>query len=557
MPLTYKKTHPQKVLDIIVRDLVAQYPKNSGDAEIIIRKSAGKYKFPSPAKSDILRTYRKMVHDTVIAADQRLENMLQKRAIRTSSGVAVVALLTKPFPCPGKCVYCPTAKNMPKSYLPDQPAVMRAVRNAWDPYRQVKSRITALHLNGHNTEKIELHITGGTWSFYPKQYQTWFIKRCFDAANSRFEMTDENAAKLHKIDKGKKNLIAAQKKNEYAKNRIIGMTIETRPDHITETEVKRLRDLGCTRIELGVQSVDDAVQKLTRREEDGSDAARATKLLRNAGFKIQYHMMPGLPGSTPEKDILGFKKIFSDADFKPDQLKIYPCVVVKDALLYRWWKQGNYRPYTDEELFETLLEIKKIVPQYVRIDRVFRDIPSKTVLAGNKILNLREYLQKELEKRGEKCRCMRCRQVGKEAANTQYSVHSTQREKIIMHEFEFEASGGKEFFISFENEFQTTLYSFLRLRLPRQEDIFISDLKHCALIRELHTYGKVQSIREKDSTSDSSQHRGLGKKLLRRAEAIAQKKGYEKIAVIAGIGSREYYKKLGYRLSGTYMVKGI
>lgn len=541
-------THSPQVLEKIVLDLVSQKPKDAQGVEIVIRKSAGAYKLPSPKKSQILRVYRNLLEKKAFERDEQLELFLQKRAIRTASGVAVVALLTKPFPCPGKCVYCPTQRDMPKSYLSNQPAVMRAIRNSFDPYRQVKSRITALYNNGHITDKIELHITGGTWSFYPHDYQEWFIKRCFDAANSQIQMTEENKDTLHETDLGDETLLEAQQRNETTRHRIIGMTIETRPDHITEEEVKRLRMLGCTRIELGVQSLNDDVQKLTRREEDGTDAARATQLLRNAGFKVQYHMMPGLPGATPEIDIQGFKDMFGKEEFKPDQLKIYPCVVVKETMLYNWWKEGRYQPYDDETLLNTLVEMKKQVPHYVRIDRVFRDIPSKSILAGYQKLNLREFLHKQLKEQGLRCKCIRCRQT--KGKNPEAVVQ--------LHQYEYDASNGKEFFLSFENNDQTELFSFMRLRIADNEDIFIDELKDAALIRELHTYGKLKSIHKKNDVVESSaQHKGFGKKLLGEAERIAKQHGKNKLAIISGIGAREYYRKQGYRLTGTYMIKDV
>ena len=448
--------------------------------------------------------------------DEKIENILRKRLVRSLSGVVIVSVLTKPYPCPGKCLYCPTEKGMPKSYLSNEPAVMRAILNEFDPAKQVLNRLASLYAQGHNTDKIDLIIIGGTWSYFPKKYKEWFIKKCFEAANQRTSKTLEQAQKL----------------NEKSKHRIIGITIETRPDYITKREVLHLRDLGVTRVELGVQSIYEDVLKLNLRQSGTEDIVKATKLLKEAGFKVCYHMMPNLPGSDLKKDEEMFKTIFNDERFQPDLLKIYTCAVLKEAPLYKLWKEKKYKPYTEKQLIGLLIKIKRFVPYYCRIQRLTRDIPSQSIVAGPaKISNMRQVLKKQ---KGFACKCIRCREV-----RGDYRP----KEKLYLFKQEYKASGGKEIFLSYENKTKTRLYSLLRLRV-------LND----AIIREVHTYGQLHPL---NKSAVSPQHKGLGKKLVKEAEKIATKLGFKKIAVISGVGAREYYRRLGYRLKNTYMVKPL
>ncbi|MDO8507313.1 MAG: tRNA uridine(34) 5-carboxymethylaminomethyl modification radical SAM/GNAT enzyme Elp3 [bacterium] len=478
-----------------------------------------------PSNIILRKTYRAMVKAGKIDPDKGLENLLVTKKMRSLSGVAVITVLTKPWPCPGECLYCPTQVDVPKSYLSSEPAVMRAILCDYDPYKQVRARLNSLEIEGHPTDKVELIVIGGTFSALPKDYQQEYIKRCFDALNNSVD----------------KDLDDAKNKNETAKNRCVGLTLETRPDYITKEEVEWFRYLGATRVELGVQSVFDDVLKFNKRGHDVASTARATKLLKDAGFKICYHMMPNLPGSNLEKDIEMFKIIFTDPRFQPDYIKIYPCVVTKGSELYDMWKAGEYKPYSDKELEDLICEIKKVVPYYVRIMRLIRDIPSSDIEAGSKVSNMRQNVQRRLEKEGEKCKCIRCREVSNRV--TAFGI------KLFKEEYE--ASGGKEVFLSYESEDRVVLYSLLRLRLTK--DTFISEIKDCALIRELHTYGQQIKI----GKSGDTQHKGLGKKLISEAEDIARKDGYKKIAVISGVGVRDYYRKFGYGLKGEYMVKSI
>jgi elongator complex protein 3 len=486
------------------------------------RKFCAETKLPLPQNSEILAIHRKLVATKKLSANPTLEHFLKKRKIRTLSGVAPIAVLTKPYECPGKCAYCPTEKQMPKSYLSNEPAVMRAMRSNFDPHEQTALRIEALEATGHVTDKIELIVMGGTFTHFPKKYQDWFVKRCFDACNK----------------KTSRNIIAAQKMNEKAQHRIVGLTLETRPDHINTETIKHFRELGCTKVEIGVQTLDDKILKLNKRGHTVKQIVDATKLLKQAGFKVAYHWMPNLPGSTPKKDLSLYKKLFSDENFQPDMIKIYPTVVTKNSLLYLWWKQGKYKPYSQKTLINLLLKMKSATPNYVRIIRLIRDIPAESIEAGNKISNLRVNLQEILKKQKRQCACIRCREARLNIAN----VHEA---KLFIKKYN--ASGGTEFFIHYSSPNEKILYAFCRLRLAKNPD--------SAMIRELHTYGQVVPINKE--TTNAAQHFGFGRRLMAEAEKIAAAQGFKKMAVISGIGVREYYKKFGYKLTGTYMTKAL
>jgi len=517
----------------IVQEMAREKIVSEKGFEKVKQKAIAKIKMNFPPNNELLIIYKKLKKLNNVHPNFYFEKLLKKRPIRSLSGVAIVAVLTKPWPCPGKCIYCPTEKNIPQSYLSGEPAVERAKTLNYDPYLQTRKRIEMLEKNGHPTDKIELIVIGGTWSCLPKQYQTWFIKRCFDGANNQ-----KNSAF---------NLKKAQKLNEKAKHRLIGITLETRPDYISFSEIKRMRELGCTRVEIGAQIIDNQILKINQRGHSIDKIIKATKLLKNAGFKICYHIMPGLFGSSPRKDLEKFKKLFSSPDFRPDMLKIYPCVVTKGSKLYKLWQQKQYQPYTDRQLINLLIKMKLSVPYYTRINRIIRDIPSWQIQGGSKISNMRQYLKAEMKKNGLKCQCIRCREIKSSQINL--------KNLKLIHQ-QYNASDGREIFLSFESLKENKLAAFLRLRLPRfgvKEQPVI--LKNNAIIREVHTYGQLVSINQKNKKA--VQHIGLGKKLIQEAEKISQKAGYKKIAVIAGIGVRQYYRKLGYRLQNTYMVKTL
>jgi len=490
------------------------------------REVAKRYKMPCPSNIELLKAYHKLIRNKRVKKSETLENLLKTRPIRSLSGIVNISVLTKPYPCPGKCLYCPIEKGIPKSYVSGEPAVERAKRLNYDPHLQAKSRIKMLENEGHPTDKIELRIVGGTWSYYPKKYQNWFIKKCFDACNQ-------------KVSRGFKEV---QKLNEKAKHRIVGLSVETRPDFINPQEIRQLRELGVTMVELGVQSIYDNVLKLNRRGHGAEETISATRLLKDAGFKVLYQIMPNLPGSNIRKDKEMFEELFSNPSFQPDLLKIYPCALLKEAPLYEWWKEGKYRPYTEKQLIGLIKEVKKQIPYYVRIQRITRDIPGTSIVAGPaKISNLRQIISEEMKKEGWQCKCIRCREVRREYLP---------KEKVHLFREDYDASEGKEIFLSFENKKRMKLYSLLRLRITSENK---------AIIREVHTYGQQLPILDRFPKSIiSPQHKGLGKKLMKEAEKIAKQEfGLKEISVISGVGARGYYRNLDYELKNTYMVKTL
>ncbi|MGB9876264.1 MAG: elongator complex protein 3 [bacterium] len=511
-----------------IEDIIGEVLRIADDLtsfQRMLRSSISDNKLPFPSKVEILSIYRKLIEEGKLERKDFLESFLLKKEMRTLSGVAPIAVFTKPFPCPGTCVYCPDEKGIPKSYIHNEPAVMRAEENRYDPHKQVSARLRHYREMGHPTSKVELIVMGGTFSYLPRRYQTWFIKRCFDALNG--------------IEA--KGIEEAQRLNERASNRCVGLTVETRPDLINEEELKRFRRLGITRVEIGVQSLYDDVLILNKRGHSTKEVREATRLLRDAGFKVTYHMMLNLLGSDKEKDVKQFEILFNDPAYRPDYLKIYPCVLTPYAELRRYWERGEWIPYTDEELLEVLAKIKALVPIYVRIIRVIRDIPADQILAGSKMSNMRQVLQKMV-----KCRCIRCRQATSAPLNW---------EDIELFRLDYPASNGHEVFLSFESKDREILYAFLRLRRVG-EGLVKKWTGAEAVIREVHTYGPLVPIHQRDVLA--VQHFGLGRKLLREAERIAREEfGARRIAVIAGIGAREYFEKAGYYLSRTYMVKDL
>lgn len=523
----------KNILSEAIYKIIKSKPLNEKEFFNTARKEFGKLKLSTPEKSQLLSAYHNLVKNGKIKTNKNIERILTKRAVRTLSGVAVISVLTKPYPCTGKCLYCPTEKNMPKSYLSNEPAVMRAILAKFDPFKQIKIRLNALKANGHQTDKIELIVMGGTWSCHSKQYQIWFIKRCLDALNGKVS----------------KNIVQAHKQNQTAKHRCIGLTLETRPDYINKEEIIRMRKLGATRIELGIQHIDDKILKLNRRGHNNATSIKAINLLKQAGFKLNFHMMLNLPGSTPAKDLSMFKKLYSSSDYMPDMVKIYPCVVNEHADLFKLWKKGKYKSYSDKQLRKLIIQIKKITPPFVRITRLIRDIPEESIISGNKITNLRQLIANEAKGHWS-CKCIRCREAGhlKLISNFQFSNFKFKKLK-------YHANGGTEYFLSFESPDEKVLYAFLRLRVDNKpEKNFIPELRDSAIIRELHTYGKMTGIGE---SGNDVQHMGFGKKLLAEAEKFTKKNGLKKISVISGIGVRKYYEKQGYKLQGEYMIKNL
>jgi len=530
-----------RVMEIVIKKLLNKKFKDQIEFDQFLRKLTNGLKIKPPARWELIESYKKLLKNKKIKFNLNLEKFLTKARVRTSSGVSVITVLTKPYKCPGNCIYCPSEPKMPKSYLSNEPAAQRALRLKFDPIKQIQTRIKALEANGHQIDKIELLVLGGSWTAYSKKYQNNFIKKCFYATNalsSRHPLLSSRSTAGS--SRSVKSLKQEQKINEKAKYKIIGLTLETRPDEINLKALKQFRELGCTRAQLGIQHIDNKILKLNKRGHKVEKSIQATKLLKENGFKVDHHYMPDLLGSTPAKDFAMMKKVFTDQDFKPDQIKIYPCIVNKYAEIYKLYKNKKYKPYSEKQLFNLLLKIKKITPYWIRINRLVRDIPKESIIAGNKITNLRQYLNIKC-----KCKCIRCREVKNKNIN-----------KIKLFIIKYKASDGAEFFISYESADRKILYGFLRLRFNNKNaQVAFTILKYAAIIRELHVYGQMTPV--SDKLKSASQHKGLGKKLMAQAEKISKQNGYSKIAVIAGIGVREYYRKLGYKLEDSYMIKKI
>ena len=458
-----------------------------------------------------------------------------KKFARTISGVTPVAVMTLPMKCPGRCIYCPTYADTPQSYTPESPAVLRAIRCDYDAGRQVELRLKILSEMGHPTDKVELIIMGGTFLAYPVDYQYRFVKECYDALNGTSSTDLEKAQKL----------------NETSQHRCVGLCIETRPDWCHQEEIDRMLEFGTTRVELGVQILDDGIYQTVGRGHKVADVVSTTTLLRENGFKVHYHIMPGLPGSTPEKDLELSEKIFSNDCYKPDGLKIYPTMVVAGTKLERWYHQGRYQPYDDDIMINLVADIKSVVPKYVRISRVLRDIPSKYIVAGLKD-SLREKVREVMKQRQLECSCIRCREYGHRAM-TGWEIGQPQMVRM-----DYEAASGREIFLSFEDE-RETLFGLLRMRIQSKNIAGIEKVENnnLAVIRELHVYGPEVSLGQRDTAA--AQHKGLGRKLLLEAESIAGEEFKAPIiAVLSGVGARNYYRSdFGYSLKCGYMVKKL
>ena len=504
---------------------------------------------PQPNKSEVKREIKKIcskysleriprnyeILSKVTGEDYtKLQKVLLRKPVKTASGVAVIALMPKPFACPhGRCTYCPGGIeiNTPNSYTGQEPVTINAIESQYDPKKQIVTKLEKLFSYGHDLSKMELVIVGGTFLFMPKDYQENFIKSCYDALNG-FDSTSLEQAKAS---------------NEHADIRNVGFTIETKPDYCKQEHVDSMLEYGATRVEIGVQSLHERVYNIVNRGHDLADVIESFQIAKDAGYKIVAHMMPGLPTITPQEDIEDFKLLFEDPRFKPDMLKIYPSLVLEDTPLYEDYKNGKYKPYSDEEMLRVLTEIKKQVPSWVRIMRVQREISTSEIVSGPKMGNLRQIVQKNLREQNLSCRCIRCREAGLSKKNNS-PILSLKRE-------DYDSSGGKEVFLSYVSE-DDSLYGFLRLRHPSEMAHRKEITQDICIVRELHVYGKSLKIGEKNL--EDIQHSGLGKKLMSEAEKIAKEEfDSKKLLVISAVGTREYYQKLGYSLSGPYMSKDL
>lgn len=577
--LVQQETIPARKVDAFVNRVVRKYPRPDG----------GLY-----GRSDLIYAYRELAGTEGLPpfAESVLER-LRRKPMRTRSGVTVVTILTKPFPCPGQCIFCPNDIRMPKSYLSDEPGAMRAEQNSFDPYLQTYTRLQTYYNTGHPTDKIELIILGGTWSFYPESYQIWFIKRAFDALhdfgkgidrrlevqvalrehspfhpeqarsnvtvhglemqqsynqviNSLYHQEMQRAERLRQalenapaerspIDEYAtwEELEAAHLENETAACRCVGLVVETRPDHISEEEVLKTRRLGCTKVQIGFQSLNDEVLRLNKRGHKVEATRRAVRLLRLAGFKIHAHWMPNLYGSSPQADIDDYARLFDDPDFRPDELKIYPCSLIESAELMQRYEDGSWQPYTHDELLLVLTEAFKRTPEYCRLTRVIRDIPSTDIVVGNQLTNFRQITENELARQGVKSPDIRAREIG----SRQVTMADLQ-----LDELHYDGACADEIFLQFITQ-DRMIAGFLRLSLPKEAPL-TPELDGAAMIREIHVYG--QSVEIGEAGEGNAQHLGLGKQLIERAAEIAKAQGYQSLAVISAIGTREYYRKRGF-----------
>ena len=519
------------------KSIALQLGKNSNmslkEINKIISLTCSDYKLSIIPKNEHIIPY--------LPKNSNYRNILMVKPIKTASGVAVIAVMPKPYACPhGKCIYCPGGieYNTPMSYVGTEPATKIAQSFEYDAYYQVKSKLSQLYQRGHNVSKIELVIVGGTFPFMPEIYQREFVKKCFDALNNDISSTLEES------------II----KNEYAEIRCVGFTVETKPDYCKEQHVDLMLKLGITRIEIGVQTLEENIYKLINRGHNLTDVKNSFQIARDCGYKIVAHMMPGLPGSTTESDINSFKLLLEDDSFKPDMLKIYPTLVLKNTGIYKMYMNGKYHAYTEDELVNILVEVKKIIPPWVRIMRIQREIEPSDIIAGSKKGNIRQIAMKKLKELGTKCKCIRCREAGLQ------KLKNFNQQEIILNRIDYFASRGKEVFLSMESKDKSLLFGFLRLRnipFSHRKELNNNNKKNSAIIRELHVYGQVVDVGQKNN-SLSFQHNGLGLHLIEEAEKISKEEfQVDKLSVISAIGTRAYYKKLGYIQNGPYVTKQL
>ncbi len=494
-----------------------------------------------------------------------VSDTLKKKPTRTKSGVAIVAVMCHPHKCPhGRCLYCPESDIAPPSYTGEEPAALRGRMFEYHPYVQCFNRLAQLKKIGHPIDKVELIIMGGTFPSRDLCYQEWFVSQCLKAMTDFGLILDNNAEfEINKklIREFEKDVVKTYPPNDYvliediqlanenSKVRCVGMTFETRPDYCKKEHINRMLDFGVTRVELGVQTLSDKLYEKVKRGHTIADVIESNQLLRDSAIKVAMHMMPGLFVRQKE-DLKMFKQLFSDENFKPDMLKIYPCLVTKGSEIYDMWQEGIYRPYNDEEAVDLIVEIKKILPKWVRTMRIQRDIPSTLIEAGVQKSNLGELVYNKLDENHINCQCIRCREIGHKKTNENYAL-----EDFRLFKESYTACGGEETFISIEDKNEESIAGFLRFRIPSQNTFRPEITDKTALIRELHVYGNMIQIGDKNPSI--GQHTGFGEKLLMEAENLAIDNDKDEIAIISGIGTRNYYRKFGYERKGPYMAKKI
>lgn len=582
-PSTFDVSQYQQPLLAILQQIIAEPGLGRKGIDRLLKQHPrdGRGVFSS---EQLVRGYRELSAAGLLPPlDPAVLERIQRKPTRTLSGVTPVTVLTKPFPCPGTCIFCPNDLRMPKSYLADEPGAQRAELNAFDPYLQTYNRLLALQNIGHSTAKVELIVLGGTWSFYPEPYQIWFITRMFDALHDFGRGRDGRAAveaalrdsrlhPQHRVDDqidGRRlsqsynqlvqllypdelrqgshefatwqQLRATQQENENAACRCVGLVIETRPDFLDAAEAVRLRRLGCTKVQIGIQSMNDAVLRLNKRGHNTQRTREALRYLRQMGFKIHAHWMPNLYGSNPQMDVADFQQLFQDPDIQPDELKVYPCSLIESAELMQVYERGDWQPYSHSELLEVLVGCFQHTPAYCRLTRVIRDIPSTDIVVGNKKTNFREYVDAELARQGIRSREIRSREI---------RGRKVSMDDLRLEELRYQTSIGEEVFLQFVTA-DDAIAGFLRLSLPGADPL-VPELEQAAMIREVHVYGK--SLPMGENQQGKAQHLGLGTQLIERAAEIAQAQGYPRLAVISAVGTREYYRRRGFADADLYQI---
>ena len=535
----------------IINEIMGGRVKTKKDLEKVKLKACRDFKLMEFMSNSLL------LENATPSERAEISPLIRKKPTRTISGVAVVAVMCKPHKCPhGRCIYCPESEIAPPSYTGEEPAALRARMFDFDPYKQTYNRLLQLDSIGHPLDKVELIVMGGTFPSYYTCYQEWFVTRCIEAMND-FGLKDpeerlriRNAGDL-KVPENFSYLEDIQVKNEMSSVRCVGMTFETRPDYAKIEDVDRMLKMGVTRVELGVQTIYNFIYKRIERGHRVEDVIESSRILRDSGIKVAMHLMPGL-FSDPERDMRIFHRVFEDEHFKPDMLKIYPCLVTQGSKLHELWENGNYKPYTTNEAVDLIVKVKKMLPKWVRTMRIQRDIPSQLIEAGVKKSNLGELVYQKLAEENVNCQCIRCREVGHRGA---VGVKPDFNNIKLMNE-EYDAGGGREIFISHEDLVNDILIGFLRLRIPSINAHRKEVDEKTAIVRELHVYGQMAELGQKKD--ELWQHMGYGEDLLHEAERIASE-SYDKnkILIISGVGARNYYRKFGYKLEGPYMSKMI
>lgn len=620
------------VLEII--ELNSQNKVTLDEFKNIKRMFSKKHKLSDiPTNIKLIRAYHQLLKAKKISKNIDIENLFKKRSIRSDSGIVAVQVLTKPYPCPGQCIFCPNEKWMPKSYISTEPGAMRAALNQFDPIRQVYNRLLSLNMTGHQTDKIEMIVLWWTWDFYPKDYKIEFIKSLYDACNTFCQLDidvsgsddlDQQAIKTKRywynitnLDtiKYSSSIQEAITINETANNRIIGLTVETRPEFITDENCRFWRELWVTRLEIWVQSLYDDVLEANKRWHSVQQIRQWIHKLRQYGFKFSIHIMPWLYQSDYEKDLWTFEKTYSDPFIKPDEIKFYPTSVISNTELYDLYISWHYKPLLIEHIQKLIKEtFKKIIPPYTRIKRLIRDIPSHEIVAWSNITNLSQLTHNELleefRNNSESAKklysrlywnyqlfdsfeefitfCLKQKNLNLENWNIntyiiwqdpdletyRKFVCLDTRSREIRHKLKFknsqekdsvnfiirqyESSAGIEYFLSFE-DLQWYIYGFTRLLLPKESETIDWEWlwKQTALIRELHIYWQLASLKENIKSSYKKQHKWFGSQIMFIAEQISKSFWYQRLSVISWVGVRWFFKKIWYSLDGTYMVKSL